>query len=54
LIRDILDELVQVVPDVFLGRALLRRGEPAHTSWRLIGYFALRSGASGSPRASRP
>jgi hypothetical protein len=54
LIRDILDELVQVVPDVFLGRALLRRGEPAHTSWRLVGYFALRSGASGSPRASRP
>ncbi len=51
LIRDILDELV---PDVYLGKALLRRGEPARTSWRLVGYFALRSGASGSPRVSRP
>jgi hypothetical protein len=48
LIRDILDELVQVVPDVFLSKALLRRGEPARTSWRLVGYFALRSGASSS------
>ncbi len=54
LIRDILDELVQVVPGVFLGKALLRRGELARTSWRLVGYFALRSGASGSPRVSRP
>jgi hypothetical protein len=54
LIRDILDELVQVVPDVFLGKALLRRGELAGPSWRLVGYFALRSDASGSPRVSRP
>jgi hypothetical protein len=51
LIRDILDELVQVVPDVYLGKALLKRGEPARTSWRLVGYFALQS---GSPRASGP
>jgi hypothetical protein len=37
LIRDILDELVQVVPGANLGKVLLRRGE----SWRLIAYFAL-------------
>jgi len=41
LIRDILDELVQVVPDVYLGKALLRRGGPLSPSWRLVGYFAL-------------
>ncbi len=41
LIRDILDELVQVVPDVYLGKALLRRGGPLSSSWRLVGYFAL-------------
>jgi hypothetical protein len=54
LIRNILDEIVQVVPDAFLGKALLRRGGPAGPSWRLVGYFALRSDTSGSPRASRP
>jgi hypothetical protein len=43
LIRAILDELVQVVPEVYLGKALLKRGEPAGKSWRLVGYFALRS-----------
>jgi hypothetical protein len=37
LIRDILDELVQIVPGAYLGKVLLRRGE----NWRLIGYFAL-------------
>ena len=41
LIRDILDELVQVVPGANLGKVLLRRGEGA--PWRLIGYFALRT-----------
>jgi hypothetical protein len=41
LIRNILDELVQVVPDVYLGKALLRRGGPMNSSWRLAGYFAL-------------
>jgi hypothetical protein len=41
LIRDILDELVQVVPDVYFGKALLRRGGPLSSSWRLVGYFAL-------------
>jgi hypothetical protein len=38
LIRDILDELVQVVPGANLGKVLLRRGG----EWRLIAYFALR------------
>jgi hypothetical protein len=37
LIRDILDELVQVVRGAYLGKVLLRRGD----AWRLIGYFAL-------------
>jgi hypothetical protein len=41
LIRDILDELVQVVPDVYLGKALLRLGGPLSSSRRLVGYFAL-------------
>jgi len=57
LIRDILDELVQVVPGIYLGKALLRRGKPTRPYWRLVGYFALRPaapGASGSPRVSRP
>ncbi len=45
LIRDILDELVQVVPDVYLGKALLRSGGPTRPSWRLVGYFALHSAA---------
>lgn len=38
LIRDILDELVEVVPGANLGKVLLRRGD---RDWRLIGYFAL-------------
>jgi hypothetical protein len=45
LIRDILDELVQVVSDVYLGKALLRSGGPMSSSWRLVGYFALHSTA---------
>jgi hypothetical protein len=40
LIRDILDELVQLVPGAYLGKVLLRRGEGA--PYGLIGYFALR------------
>jgi hypothetical protein len=40
LIRDILDELVQIVPGAYLGKVLLRRRGGAE--WRLIGYFALR------------
>jgi hypothetical protein len=37
LIRDILDELVQIVPGAYLGKVLLRR----KGGWRLTGYFAL-------------
>jgi hypothetical protein len=37
LIRDILDELVQVVRGAYLGKVLVRRRD----QWRLIGYFAL-------------
>jgi hypothetical protein len=37
LVRDILDELVQVVPGVYLGKVLLRRGGRP----RPIGWFAL-------------
>jgi hypothetical protein len=39
LIRDILDELVEVVPGAYLGKVLLRRGRDRH--WALAGYFAL-------------
>jgi hypothetical protein len=41
LIRDILDELVQIVPGSYLGKVLLRRNREA--PWRLIGYFALQT-----------
>ena len=54
LIRDILDELVQVVPDVYLGKVLLRYGKSSRQSRRLVAYFALRPAASGSPSPSRP
>jgi hypothetical protein len=37
LVRDILDELVQIVPGAYLGKVLLRRG----SKWRLAGYFGL-------------
>jgi hypothetical protein len=43
LIRDILDELVQLVPGVYLGKVLLGFGKPADTNRRLVGYFALRT-----------
>jgi hypothetical protein len=39
LIRNILDELVEVGPGEYLGKVLLRRRD----SWRLVGYFSLRS-----------
>ena len=41
LIRDILDELVQIVPGAYLGKVLLRRKD----AWRLLGYFALQPAA---------
>ncbi len=43
LIRDILDELVQVVPGVYLGKVLLGFGKPAYANRRLVGYFVLRT-----------
>jgi hypothetical protein len=42
LIRDILDELVQIVPGAYLGKVLLRR----KGGWRLVGYFALEPAAA--------
>jgi hypothetical protein len=57
LIRDILDELVRVVPGVYLGKALLRHHIPINPNWRVVGYFALRPAApdvSVSPSGSRP
>jgi hypothetical protein len=47
LIRDILDELVEVVPGAYLGKVLLRRGDHASPAWRLVGYFALEPPATG-------
>jgi len=41
LIRDILDELVEVVPGAYLGKVLLRRGAAETPRWQLIAYFAL-------------
>lgn len=37
------DELVEVVPDVYLGRALLREG----ATWDVVAYFALRHPVGG-------
>jgi len=48
LIRDILDELVEVVPGAYLGKVLLRRGGDDEPRWQLIGYFGLQP-----PRTSR-
>jgi hypothetical protein len=41
LIRDILDELVEIVPGAYLGKVLLRRGGGDSPRWQLVGYFAL-------------
>jgi len=41
LIRDILDELVEIVPGANLGKVLLRTGGRDKGSWNLVGYFAL-------------
>jgi hypothetical protein len=41
LIRDILDELVEIVPGAYLGKILVRRGNAEAPHWALIGYFAL-------------
>jgi hypothetical protein len=42
IIRRIRDELVELVPDTYLGRILWRTGDGGHS---LIGYFALRQPA---------
>lgn len=54
LIRSILDELVLVVPGVYLGKALLRRNGPQNPNWRLVGYFALRTAAPDASLNPRP
>jgi hypothetical protein len=51
LIRDILDELVQIVPGAHLGKILLRRGEPETPKWQLLGYFALQPAGVPEPGA---
>lgn len=45
LVRDILDELVQLVPGAYLGKVLLRR----RGDWSLVGYFGLRSPEGAAP-----
>jgi hypothetical protein len=37
------DELVEIIPDVYLGRALLRKG----SDWQVVGYFGLRYPCGG-------
>jgi hypothetical protein len=46
LIRDILDEVVQIVPGAYLGKVLLRR----RGDWRPMGYFALEPAVAGFER----
>jgi hypothetical protein len=45
LIRQIRDELVELVPDTYLGRILFKLGENRYSN---IGYFALRQPAGSS------
>jgi hypothetical protein len=44
-IRQIRDELVELVPDTYLGKILWRSGEAPDESYSCIGYFALRQPA---------
>jgi hypothetical protein len=44
-IRQIRDELVELVPDTYLGKILWRSGEGADETFSCIGYFALRQPA---------
>jgi hypothetical protein len=44
-IRRIRDELVQIVPDTYLGKILWRSGEGDEATYSCIGYFALRQPA---------
>ena len=44
-IRQIRDELVELVPDTYLGKILWRSGDGAEATYANIGYFALRQPA---------
>jgi hypothetical protein len=44
-IRRIRDELVQIVPDTYLGKILWRSGDGDEATYSCIGYFALRQPA---------
>jgi hypothetical protein len=44
-IRSIRDELVELVPDTYLGKILWRSGDEGDESYSCIGYFALRQPA---------
>ena len=46
-IRSIRDELVQIVPDTYLGKILWRSSEDGEERYSCIGYFALRQPAIG-------
>jgi hypothetical protein len=46
-IRRIRDELVQIVPDTYLGKILWRSGDGDDATYACIGYFALRQPATG-------
>jgi hypothetical protein len=46
LIRDILDEVVEIVPGAYLGKVLIRRGDADSPRWQLVGYFALQPPAT--------
>ena len=52
LIRDILDELVEIVPGAYLGKVLIRRGDADAPRWQLVGYFALEPPAT-APQPER-
>jgi hypothetical protein len=47
LIRDILDELVEVGSHTYLGKVHMRRGG----KWKMVGYFALRPREVPQPEA---
>jgi hypothetical protein len=49
LIRDILDELVQIVPGAYLGKVLLRR----RGDWLPVGYFALEPTVAAHERPAK-
>jgi hypothetical protein len=45
IIRQIRDELVELVPDTYLGKILWRSGDEGDESYSCIGYFALKQPA---------